>query len=70
MSNYIVNFYKTVLNDTGHVFESCQGSVETLAVNELEAVAFAKDRFCEAGRLSDWTMHSDRVEVIEAEFPS
>ena len=67
---YIVKFFKTVINDTGHEFEACQGSVETLAVDRAEASAFAKHRFCEAEGLCDWSQHADRVEVLEADYPS
>ncbi|MCW6513084.1 hypothetical protein [Lichenifustis flavocetrariae] len=70
MGHYIVKFYKTLRNDTGHEFETCQGSVETLAVDRTEATVFAKHQFREAGHLSDWSQHADRVEVLEADFPS
>lgn len=70
MSHYIVKFFKTVINDTGQEFETCQYSVQTLAADKLEAASFAKHNFCQAEHLSDWSQHADRVEVLEAEFPS
>ena len=70
LSYYIVKFFKTVINNTGHETEACQGSVETLAVDSAEAAAFAKHRFCEAQHLRDWSLHADRIEILEADFPS
>lgn len=65
MGYYIVKFFKTVMNDTGHEFEACQGTFKTDAADEAEATVFAKDDFCEAGHLSDWSLHADRIEVLE-----
>lgn len=70
MSHFIVKFFKTVMNDTGHEFEACQGTFETEAANQAEAAAFAKHGFCEAGHLSDWSLHADRIEVLQTDLPS
>jgi hypothetical protein len=70
LSYYIVKFFKTVMNDTGREFEACQGTVETDAADEAEATAFAKRDFCEAGHLSDWSLHADRIEVLQTDLPS
>ena len=65
-----MHFFKTLVNDAGREFEACQGSVETLAADKAEAAALAKYRFCQEGRLRDWSVHADRFEVLDAEFPS
>ena len=70
VSHYTVKFFKTLINDTGREFETCQGSFETHAVDKMEAVALAKYRFCQEGRLRDWSMHADRFEVLDVELPS
>lgn len=70
MGRYVVKFFKKIVNDVGREFETCQGMVEILAADKPEAAAMAKQRFCEAGRLSDWSIHADRFEVLEADFPS
>ena len=70
MVRYVVKFFKRLVNDEGREFETCQGTVETLAADEPQAAAMAKQRFCEAGSLSDWSIHADRFEVVEADVPS
>ena len=70
MGHYVVKFYKKLVNDEGREFDTCQGTIETLAANKPEAAQLAKQRFCEAGNLHDWSIHADRFEVSEADFPS
>jgi hypothetical protein len=70
MSRYLVKFMKRVINDTGHEVDSCQFSVEALAPDRHSAREVAKKRFCEDRHLTHWSVHADRIEVSEAEFPS
>jgi hypothetical protein len=70
MARYIVQFMKDVLGENGHEAEICQRSIEIDAADKLHASDLAKVRFCETERLKEWSLHADRVHVIEAEFPS
>jgi hypothetical protein len=70
MSLYVVRFMKNVLGDNGHEIEACQGTLEVDASNEGQALELAKQRFCEAQSLCDWSLHADRVQVNSADFPS
>ncbi|THD51775.1 MAG: hypothetical protein E8A46_14880 [Bradyrhizobium sp.] len=70
MARYIVQFMKDVLGENGHEAEVCQRSIEIDAADKLHASDLAKVRFCETERLKEWSLHADRVHVIEAEFPS
>ena len=70
MTRYIVRFMKGVLGENGHEAEICQRSIEIDAADKLHASDLAKVRFCETERLKEWSLHADRVHVIEAEFPS
>jgi hypothetical protein len=70
MARYSVQFMKDVLGENGHEAEICQRSIEIDAADKLHASDLAKVRFCETERLKEWSLHADRVHVIEAEFPS
>lgn len=70
MSRFIVEFLKEVLGDNGREDEICQCSIEVDATNRTEAAELAKQMFCEAQRISEWSDHADRLEVKEADFPS
>jgi hypothetical protein len=70
MARYIVQFMKDVLGENGHEAEVCQRSIEIDAADKLHVSDLAKVRFCENERLKEWSLHADRVHVIEAEFPS
>jgi hypothetical protein len=70
MARYIVRFVKNVLGENGHEIEVCQSSVEVEAANEAGAVKLATTKFCENEHLQDWSLHADRVRVVEADFPS
>jgi hypothetical protein len=70
MARYIVQFMKDVLGENGHEAEICQRSIEIDAADKLHASDLAKVRFCETERLKEWSLHADRIHVIEAEFPS
>jgi hypothetical protein len=70
MSIYVVRFMKKLLGDNGHEIEACQSTLEVDASNEGQALELAKQRFCEAQSLCDWSLHADRVQIRTADFPS
>jgi hypothetical protein len=61
---------KDVLGENGREAEICQSSLEIDASCESDATELAKRKFCEAQSLCDWSLHADRIQVREAEFPS
>jgi len=69
MSVYVVRFMKNVLGDNGHEIEVCQGTQEVDASTEALALELAKQRFCKAQSLCNWSLHADRVQVNSADFP-
>jgi hypothetical protein len=70
MARYVARFMKNVLGDNGREVEICQCSIEIEAPCAADAAELAKARFCESEQVRDWSLHADRVHVIEAEFPS
>jgi hypothetical protein len=70
MSHFVVSFMKDVLGDNGRQAEICQKILEIDALTEGEATEIAKQRFCKAERLCEWSLHADRIQVKSAEFPS
>lgn len=70
MSRYVARFMKNVLGENGHETEICQCSIEVDAANLTDAAELAKTKFCESERVGHWLLHADRVQVIDAEFPS
>jgi len=66
MSRYVVLFKKDVLGGNGRQIEICQSSVEIDAIDESQATELAKQKFCEAERLREWSLHADRFEVRAA----
>jgi len=70
MSRYVVSFMKDVLGDNGRQIEVCQSTVEIDAKSEGEARELAKEKFCKAERLCEWSLHADRINVKAADFPS
>ncbi|PZA11840.1 hypothetical protein DNX69_12120 [Rhodopseudomonas palustris] len=70
MSRYIVRFMKGILGENGRHEEVCQRLIEVDAETSHDAVELAKRRFCEQERLPEWSLHADRVDVAETEFPS
>jgi hypothetical protein len=70
MARFVVRFLKDVLGENGHEAEICQSHLEIEAANRTEAIELAKMKFCEKEILADWSLHADRVQVAEAEFPS
>jgi hypothetical protein len=67
---YVARFMKNVLGQNGHEAEICQRSLEIEASNKRCAADVAKIKFCEAEKVKEWSLHADRVQVIDAEFPS
>jgi hypothetical protein len=70
MSRFIVRFMKDVLGENGRQAEICQSTMEVDAANEGHAAELAKQKFCEAQSLCDWSLHADRVQVEQTDFPS
>ena len=70
MSHFVVSFMKDVLGDYGRQIEICQRTVEIDAPSEGMATELAKQRFCKAERLCEWSLHADRIRVKSADFPS
>ena len=70
MSRYVVRFMKVVLGENGHEAEICQHSMEVEAADKLHASDLAKVSFRESEQVKDWSLHTDRVHVTAAEWPS
>ena len=70
MARYIARFMKNVLGENGHETEICQRSIEIEAPTTGHAAELAKIRFCETENVKDWSLHADRVRVVDADFPS
>ena len=70
MSRFVVRFMKDVLGENGRQCEICQSTVEIEAASESHATELAKQKFCEAQSLCDWSLHADRIQVKQTDFPS
>ena len=70
MSRYVVSFMKDVLGGNGRQIEICQKTLEVDAPSEGEATELAKQRFCKAEQLCEWSLHADRIQIKVADFPS
>lgn len=70
MSRFVVSFMKDVLGENGRQIEVCQKTLEIDAPSEGEATELAKQRFCKAERLCEWSLHADRIQIKAADFPS
>jgi hypothetical protein len=70
MSRFVVRFMKDVLGENGRQAEICQRSLEIDASNEGQATELAKLRFCEREALGHWSLHADRIQVRQADFPA
>jgi hypothetical protein len=70
MARYVARFLKNVLGDNGCEAEICQRSLEVDAANRAHAAEVAKLKFCETENVKDWLLHADRVQIVEADFPS
>jgi hypothetical protein len=70
MSRYVVRFIKDVLGDNGHEAQICQSSIEVDALDRSEATELAKQNFCKSEKLCDWSLHADRIQVLDTDFPS
>ena len=54
---------KDVLGDNGRQVEICQRTVEIDAPSEGVATELAKQKFCKAERLCEWSLHADRIQI-------
>lgn len=70
MSRFVVRFMKDVLGENGRQAEICQSTVEVDASSEGLATELAKRKFCETQSLCDWSLHADRIQVKQADFPT
>lgn len=70
MSRFVVRFMKDVLGENGREAEICQCSLEVDASDEGDATELAKRKFCETQALRDWSLHADRIQVKQTDFPS
>lgn len=70
MSLFVIRFMKDVLGGNGREREVCQGSLEIDAFDEGQATEMAKQKFCELQALREWSLHADRIQVRQADFPS
>jgi len=70
MSRFVVRFLKDVFGENGREAEICQGSLEIDASDKVDATERAKRKFCETQALRHWSLHADRIQVKEADFPS
>jgi hypothetical protein len=70
MPRYMVRFVKDVLGENGRQAEICQSSMEIDANNKVDAAELAKKNFCGIEGLPDWSLHADRIQIVDAEFPS
>ena len=70
MSRFVVRFMKDVLGENGRQAEICQCIVEVDAASEGHATELAKRKFCETQSLCDWSLHADRIQVRQTDFPS
>jgi hypothetical protein len=68
MSRFVVRFMKDVLGN-GREVEICQRILEVDATDEGRATELAKKKFCEAEALRHWSLHADRIQVRQADFP-
>jgi hypothetical protein len=70
MSRYVVRFVKDVLGENGRQAEICQSSMEIDANSKFDAAELAKKNFCGTQNLSDWSLHADRIQVLDVDSPS
>ena len=70
MSQFVVRFMKDVLGGNGREIEICQRSLEVDASDVSQAVQLAKVKFCQTEALCDWSLHADRIQIKQADFPS
>ena len=70
MSRYVVHFMKDVLGENGRQIEICQSVLEIDALDEGQATELAKQKFCQAERLCEWSLHADRIQIEPADYSS
>jgi hypothetical protein len=55
--------FAAVLGNNGRQVEICQRTVEIDAPSELVATELAKQKFCKAERLCEWSLRADRIQI-------
>jgi hypothetical protein len=70
MSHFVVSFMKDVLGGNGRQIEVCQRSLEIDAADEGQAAELAKQQFCKAERLREWSLRADRFKIMTADRPA
>jgi len=70
MPQFVARFLKDVLGENGRQIEVCQRTMRIDALSEAEATELAKQRFCTAERLCQWSLHADRIQIKAADYPS
>jgi hypothetical protein len=70
MSRYVVHFMKDVLGQNGREIEICQSVLEIDASDKDQATELAKQKFCQAERLCEWSLHADRIQIEPADYPT
>jgi hypothetical protein len=70
MSRYVIRFLKDVLGENGRQSEICQSCMEIDAGNKADAAELAKRSFCGTRALSNWSLHADRIQILDADLPS
>jgi len=68
MAHFVVRFMKDVLGENGREQEICQSTLEIDALNVAEAAELAKQKFCKAKALCDWSLHADRIQIKAADL--
>lgn len=60
---YRVNFFKHLLNSTGHPFEVLQASIEVHAGDNEQALDRARGKFAELEGVTGWSLRADYAKV-------
>ena len=48
----------------------CQSNLEIDAGSKIDAAELLKKTFCQDEGISKWSLHADRIQIREADFPS
>lgn len=70
MARYIIRFMKQLLGENGRHVDICQSTHEVEAANGSDAAEIAKTQFCKQQRLTEWSLHADRIDIAQSEPPS
>lgn len=66
MPQFIVRFFKTVTDDTGHDIDANQAVMRIKAKDADEALILAQLEFCSDRQIGDWRVNADRVVASES----